>query len=121
MKKPFLLRIILTVLLLYPLSNSAHPINNLFDFSRDIFANADGYGVTNTTGSCLVGVTFPSSPKPECYFETYAFFETIHPTAKLHGRIGDAIAVALPEPLGFVLMAIGLSGLGFDSRERKRA
>jgi phospholipase/lecithinase/hemolysin len=85
---------------------------DLFDFSREIIINADLFGISNTTDSCLFEGPLPSSPKPECDFDTYAFFDTIHPTAKLHGLIGGALAAAVSESSSVVLMVIGLCILG---------
>jgi phospholipase/lecithinase/hemolysin len=96
---------------------------DLFDFSQDIIANADLYGLSNITDSCLFEGSVPSAPRPGCNFETYAFFDTIHPTAVVHGLIGDALTTRLtvPEPSSLVLMAIGVTCLGFARMKRKRA
>jgi outer membrane lipase/esterase len=96
---------------------------DLFDFSQDIIANADLYGLSNITDSCLFEGSVPSAPRPGCHFDTYAFFDTIHPTAAIHGLIGDALTTRLTvyEPSSLVLMAIGVTCLGFARMKRKRA
>ncbi len=93
---------------------------DLFDFTQNIFANSDTFGFLNTTESCLVEVPVLAPPKPECNFETYAFFDTIHPTAKFHELIGNALASSVPEPITFQLMTIGLVALWFMQRRRHR-
>jgi phospholipase/lecithinase/hemolysin len=94
---------------------------DLFGFGRDFITNADRYGITNITDSCLFEDPMPLIPKPECDFETYAFFDTIHPTAKYHGLLGAALVAKVPESSSYVLMAIGLFGLGFARRKGKQA
>jgi outer membrane lipase/esterase len=88
---------------------------DLFGFGQNVIANAGNYGITNTTDSCLLEGFEPSLPKPECDFETYAFFDTIHPTAKFHGLIGNALAATVttvPEPASIFLFGLGLVGMG---------
>jgi phospholipase/lecithinase/hemolysin len=96
---------------------------DLFDLSQDISANADLYGLINVTDSCLFEGPVPSAPRPGCDFETYAFFDTIHPTAAVHGLLGNALVTGLtvPEPTSLVLVAIGITCLCFARLKRKQA
>jgi len=63
-----------------------------FDFYRvfnDIVANASKYGFSNATQACFE--YSPYSFHPQCDFEKFVFFDSIHPTAKSHRLLGLAM------------------------------
>ena len=63
---------------------------NLFRFFNQLVRKAKKYGFTNTTDACVSTVTF--LPHPECDFDTFIFFDEIHPTARVHAIVGNAMA-----------------------------
>lgn len=66
------------------------------------------YGITNVSTPCGA---FPGSIGISC--SVSAFSDALHPSAAAHALIGQAalIAVAVPEPGTWLLMAFGLAGL----------
>lgn len=56
---------------------------NMFRFLRSVIKNADTLGFTNTQDPCLFS--------PACDFESFVFFDGIHPTARAHALAGEAM------------------------------
>ncbi|MBV8829767.1 MAG: SGNH/GDSL hydrolase family protein [Acidobacteriaceae bacterium] len=88
-------------------------VNNLF---AQIAANPSFYGFDNITDSAR-GL---SSVNPD----TYLFWDDLHPTTAGHSLIAQLVGrdiAAIPEPLNFALVLVGLSGLLlFKGRLRTR-
>lgn len=92
---------------------------DVFSLLNDAIANADDFGITNTTGRAYNGddlafLTIGTVvPNPEQYF----FWDGIHPTAKVHEILGNAFyAVAVPEPEIWALLFVGLVFVAFARR-----
>lgn len=66
---------------------------DLFTFFNKLVKKADDYGFTNTTEACFSRDTF--SFHEDCYFglnfDQFIFFDEIHPTAKAHALVGEAL------------------------------
>jgi len=75
----------------------AYPVNitefDLFKHFNKIVKKADDYGFSNSTEACFS--RDPYSFHPDCNFglsfDQFIFFDEIHPTAKVHQIIGDAM------------------------------
>lgn len=70
---------------------------NLFASSEEIARHADSYGIDNTTDFCYS--SFALQFNPACLdsnnmprFDSYYFFDEIHPTAKVHKLTGERMA-----------------------------
>jgi len=70
---------------------------DLFRLFNRLVKNADKHGFTNTTDACFSSVTF--SFHPDCNFglnfDQFIFFDEIHPTARVHAMVGEAMAEAM--------------------------
>lgn len=72
---------------------------DLFKFFNKLLKKAGKLGFTNTTDPCFSQQTL--SFHPDCNFganfDQFIFFDEIHPTARVHALIGDALFQALEE------------------------
>lgn len=68
---------------------------NLFKFFDNLIENADQYGISNNTDACYSSVNFTFHP--DCNFDQFIFFDEIHPTARVHALVGNALYNALKE------------------------
>lgn len=73
------------------------------------------YGITNLTTPCGA---FAGSIGISC--DISAFSDDLHPSARAHRLIGEAalLAVAVPEPATYALMALGLGVVALRARRR---
>jgi len=66
---------------------------DLFKFFKNLLRKADHLGFTNTTEACFSSITF--SFHPDCNFganfDQFIFFDEIHPTARVHALVGEAM------------------------------
>lgn len=87
---------------------------DLFGLGTQIAAHPALFGFTDVTNAC--GAVAGAN----C--NQYAYWDGIHPTAAAHRVIADAVlAVAVPEPETWVLLAGGFAVLGAMSRRRAKA
>ena len=72
---------------------------DLFKFFKKLLRKADHLGFTNTTDACFSSITF--SFHPDCNFgasfNQFIFFDEIHPTARVHALVGEALFEALED------------------------
>lgn len=66
---------------------------SLFHLLDKLTNDPDDYGYTNVTDPCLYELTV-STPhlNPSCDFNSWLFYDEIHPTAVTHKRAGDGMA-----------------------------
>jgi phospholipase/lecithinase/hemolysin len=90
-------------------------------FFDAVVANPTAYGLPaniNLTTPCLAAV--PVSPTPNC--TPYAFFDAIHPEARVQFAAYQQIerTLGIPEPATIGLAALGFVGLGVARRRKRR-
>lgn len=76
---------------------------DLFSYFNQLLDNAASHGFTNTDEGCFNPENY--SFHPDCFslsgikFDRFVFFDSIHPTAKTHRLIGEAMDAVLQEPV----------------------
>jgi len=70
---------------------------DLFKFFNKLGKRAGRVGISNTTDACFSTTTFMFHP--DCNFglnfDQFFFFDEIHPTARVHALLGEALHAAL--------------------------
>lgn len=74
---------------------------NLFHEFREVLEEADEYGLENVTDACFNPYVFPFEYRPDCDFEKFAFFDVVHPTAKVHAVLGRELARFVKKPVRY--------------------
>ncbi len=62
---------------------------DLFKFFARLLRKADKFGFSNTTEPCFL--TLIRAPSPDCNFDEFIFFDEIHPSARVHAIVGEAM------------------------------
>ena len=112
--------------------NDLTPNVQFFDtqsFFAELLADADTLGIANLTDACVVADNEETVDVNEFFFcgpdqDSYAFFDGLHPTQKIHLALANAVSdfvtpVSLPGGLSLALG--GLVVLGGLARRRKVA
>lgn len=81
---------------------------NVFGAMNQVFANAASYGFTNTTQGCFDTSTVSLCSTDPAVQNTYAFWDDVHPTARLHQILANEVLAAVPEPAEWMLLLAGL-------------
>lgn len=84
---------------------------DLFSLLNGLMANPGAVGITNTTGRCFAGDDINFFPGGAVCGnpDEHVFWDGIHPTAKVHAILGNAMAVAaVPEPETWALLCVGI-------------
>lgn len=95
---------------------------DLFSYQQTIYANPAAYGLPtslNTRDACLR----VAGAAPAC--TGYVYFDTIHPTTQVHraiatGLTGQLGLGAVPEPVTWAMMIVGIGMTGGALRHRRR-
>jgi outer membrane lipase/esterase len=82
-------------------------LDGLFD---DLVQNAAANGFTNTTGACFTGddVTFFPGGTVCDNPDEHIFWDSLHPSARVHAILGAQMAAPVPEPGTWALMGVGV-------------
>lgn len=84
---------------------------DVFSLLESVVANPVAFGITNVTGRCFTGDDLGFLPGGAVCDnpDEYLFWDGIHPTAKVHAILGNAMAVAaVPEPGTWAMLGVGL-------------
>ncbi|MCV2366641.1 SGNH/GDSL hydrolase family protein [Roseateles oligotrophus] len=85
---------------------------DVFGLISTIAANPAAYGLSNISDACGAAIN-------NCDPATALYWDAIHPTAKGHQILADAMmAAAVPEPSSYLLFAVGLAGMAAWQRRR---
>jgi len=92
---------------------------DLFSFFNNLVENASDYDFSNTTDACYssVNATFHPDCDSGSNFDQFIFFDEIHPTARVHALVGDALYETLnnEEERGFAWYLMNFRNLIYPS------
>ncbi len=78
-----------------------------FNLFRSIVFNPGRFGLTNVTTPCYSGFVAPNPSGVECPNPTeFLFWDIVHPTARVHAILADAVIAAIPEPSTLALLLL---------------
>jgi outer membrane lipase/esterase len=81
---------------------------DLFGQVAGVIANPGAYGLSNVTDACVLGA---------CPANEYLFWDGIHPSARGHQILAEAMyAQVVPEPETYLMLALGLAALAWRRR-----
>lgn len=104
---------------------------DLYDFNTYLLDHASSFGFTNTTDPCFTNTPVSAAATPECgtdgaNISNFIYWDSIHPTAKLHALWAQAmgnelgVIVSVPESSTWSMMLFGFAGIGFAGYTRSR-
>lgn len=73
-----------------------------------ILQNPGAYGFTNWTQGCVLNFGFGPGQCNPTNWDTWLFWDGVHPTTATHQVLGAQFAAAVPEPASIVLLAIAI-------------
>lgn len=86
-----------------------------FDFLGEVVGNPGGFGLANTSAPCLQGFFVDQAtggPITTCANpESFAFWDIIHPSSRLHELLAEDFIAAVPVAPSLPLLLIGLAGI----------
>lgn len=86
-----------------------------FAFFDKVIANPGAYGFTNATDACVANLA-----NGLCDPSTWLFWDGVHPTTAADALLAQQFhAAVVPEPGTYVLMALGLLGIGVAARRQQ--
>jgi phospholipase/lecithinase/hemolysin len=84
-----------------------------------ILQNPGAYGFNNWTQGCVSNFGFGSGQCNPTNWDTWLFWDGVHPTTATHRLLGAQFAAAVPEPASIVLIAAGLVVMVWRRRARR--
>jgi phospholipase/lecithinase/hemolysin len=104
---------------------------DLYGYNAGLLANASALGFKNTTDRCYTDTPYSASATPQCgpdgaNIGTFAYWDSIHPTARVHALWAQGMDAALgssavPEPSTWAMLLAGFAALGLAGRRARRA
>jgi phospholipase/lecithinase/hemolysin len=70
---------------------------DLYQFFRLAINNSIALGFTNNNEACFSFSSVTLIFHPDCNFDQFVFFDEIHPTQRIHVRVGRALFAVVPE------------------------
>ncbi|HEY1782995.1 MAG TPA: SGNH/GDSL hydrolase family protein [Roseiarcus sp.] len=96
---------------------------DLYDFNANILANAALFGLTNTTDRCFTDTPLSAATSSACgpdaeNIDSFAYWDDIHPTAKVQALWAAGFSSAVPEPSTWAMLLVGFGSLGLAGYRR---
>ena len=98
---------------------------DLHTFNANLLTDAASLGFTDTTDRCYTSTPFSAATSPQCgagaaNIDSFVYWDSIHPTARVQALWAGGFEEALPEPSSVALIGVGLLGLVAVGRRRAR-
>ena len=84
-----------------------------------ILQNPGAYGFSNTTQGCVLNFGFGPGQCNPTNWNTWLFWDGVHPTTATHQILGAQFRAAVPEPASLALVAAALFALAWLRRARQ--
>lgn len=106
---------------------------DMFSYNNAVVANAAALGFTNTTDACYTNSITSFAPPTDiaacgpitaagaANIDQFFFWDAIHPTARIQALDAIGQEQALPEPVSFAVLSVGLLGMAVARRRRMDA